>query len=190
VGFFTPKIMITNNNLSIPNPKNDGSVRLMYNLENVIAAESRLHEIAFVTPSKGPELLTLFSVALRDLSTYVADLQYQCALASKKKRERRAVVVTEIIPVKLAEKKLSNNDTNREAVVELDPEFSAWCDVEAEVEAAYTYVREKFRNMESHLNAVKRALDVTGQFYQYNNNPSLNQSIRIEENLTIGKANY
>lgn len=180
--------MIKDNQLSIPNPKANGSLRISYDLTNVLAAETRLHEIAIVTPTKGPEMLMLFSLGLRDLSGYVSDLQYQSSVASKKKRERRAVVVVDIIPTKLAEKKLSNNDTNREAVIELDPEYSVWCDVEAEIEAAYTYVREKFRNMESHLNAVKRALDVTGQFYQYNNNSNLIQS--NVEGMAVGKATY
>lgn len=183
--------MIKENKLSIPNPKIDGNLRLSYDLTNVLAAESRIHEIAIVTPSKGPELLTLFSIALRDLSSMVSDVQYQAAVASKKKRERRAVVVVDIIPSKLAEKKLSNNDTNREAVVELDPEFSVLSDVEAEIEAAYTYIKEKARNMESHMNAVKRSLDVSADFFKFNaNNNLIRNPAESDSDLLVGKAKY
>lgn len=189
---------LNNEQLSVPNPRKDGELRIRFDMRNVFRAEGRVEEIAFVTPTKGPELMATMSVALRDLSGYLAQLHYLSGVASKKKRERRAVVVAEIIPSKLAEKKLSNNDTNREALVELDPEYSAICDVELEVEAGFIYIREKFRSVESHLNAIKRSLDATAQFLSYSPNQNLTQSLgTIERNATtmingleIGKASY
>lgn len=186
--------MFTDQILSIPNPKNVGELRLKYDLKNVFTADVRVAEIAFITPTKGPELLTLFCVAIRDLAGYLADLQYQSTIAAKKKRERRAVVVVDIIPTKLAEKKLSNNDTNREAVVELDPEYSVLADIEAEIDAAYTYIREKFRTMESHLNAAKRALDATSFHYKHTENTNLIQTPKTQPDepteMLVGKARY
>lgn len=147
--------------LTIPNPNKLGDLRLRFDLKTLFAAETRVEEIAFITPLKGAELMSVFSAALRDLSTYLAQLHYHSATAAKKKRERRAVVVVDLIPAKLAERKLSNNDSSREAIIELDPEHSVLCDIENEVEAAFVFVREKFRSIESHLNAVKKAMDAT-----------------------------
>jgi hypothetical protein len=205
----------TQKELSIPNPVGaGGTVRSRFDLSNVMTAELRVSEIASVNAHKAPELLSVFALAMRDLSTHFAQLQYLSSVAARKKRERRAVVVLEIIPGKLAEKKVSNNDTNREAVIELDPEYAALCDVEAEVEAAYVYVREKARNMESHLNAVKKILDsATGftpstwvvpntipnsQVGYYDDNPERTAATPPPQITTtttnprfkIGKANY
>lgn len=186
---------INQQELTIPNPNKQGDLRLRFDLKNLFSAESRVEEIAFVTPQKGSELLAVFSVALRDLSTYLAQLHYHCATASKKKRERRAVVVVEVIPSKLAERKLSNNDSSREAIIELDPEYSAVCDVENEVEAAFIFVREKFRTIESHLNAIKKAMDATANLVSMAN-PALVQTpappsyvTTAPNGLKIGKAN-
>lgn len=186
---------LTNSELSIPNPKKDGELRLKFAMSNISAAETRVPEIAFVTPQKGPELMALFSLALRDLSGHIAQLHYHSAVAAKQKRQRRAVVVTEVIPSKLAEKKLSNNDTNREAVVELDPEYSAISDVEIEIEAAFVFVREKLRSMESNLNAVKKSLDAISNFMSFNQNTNLIQKVATTDgesssSLQIGKTRY
>lgn len=159
---------LNNNELTVPNPKKEGDLRLRFNMKNIFDAESRVHEIAFVNPQKAPELMATFSVAIRDLSEHLAYLHYHSAVASKSKRQRRAVVVTEVIPAKLADKKLSNNDTNREAVIELDPEYSATCDVEIEVEAAFVFIREKLHSMESHLNAIKKSLDASSGMFGQN----------------------
>lgn len=187
-------MFINNQELSIPNPKKDGDLRLKYNLANVFSADARVHEIGFVNTTKAPELLAMFSLALRDLSSALAYLQYNSATASKKKRERRAIVVLEVMPAKLAEKKLSSNDTNREAVIELDPEYSALCDVENEIEAAYVYVREKLHTMESNLNAAKKALDAATHTSGINQNLVQNlgeaPSVTTHGNMQIGKARY
>lgn len=186
---------IDNQILTIPNPnKQKTAVRIQFDLRTLFTAETRVEEIACVTPLKGPELMAVFSVALRDLSTYLAQLHYHCATASRIKRERRAVVVTEVIPTKLAERKLSNNDSTREAIIELDPEYSAISDMENEVEAAFIFVREKLKTIESHLNALKKAMDATSSLVSLPN-PNLIQTqtppepVSVAPNgLLIGKA--
>jgi hypothetical protein len=189
---------LNQNELSIPNPKKEGDLRLKFDMRSTFAAESRVEEIAFVTPSKAPELMATMSAALRDLSSHLAHLHFHAGIAAKKVRERRAVVVTEIIPTKLAEKKLSNNDSTREAIIELDPEYSAVSEVELEVEAAQIFVREKFRSVESHLNAIKKSMDATANLLNYSANTNLTQPVTQTEeaptkqynNLVVGKARY
>jgi hypothetical protein len=185
---------ITRTELSIPNPRTGGDLRLRYSLNSVRNAEDRVHEIAIVTPTKGPELLSVFSLALKDLSDHLPQLHYQSTISSKKRRERRAVVVLEVVPRLLAEKKLTNNETNREAIVEQDPEFSVLTDVEAEIEAAYIYVREKYRTIESHLNAVKKSMDAGANMLNFLPNPNLvqvpNQEPTNINGVAVGRGRY
>lgn len=186
---------LTRDSLTIPNPR-PGELRLKYDLSLVSYAEDRIEEIAFVTPHKGPELLATFSKALRELSRHLAHLHYQCSVASKKRRHRRAVVVIDVVPTVLAEKKLTNNETNREAIVELDPEFSAVCDVEGEVEAAYVFIREKYRTLESCLNAVKKSMDASSSMLNFIPNHDLVQvpgqqpQTKTPGGMAIGSGKY
>lgn len=150
---------LTRENLTIPNPDPKGEMYIKYDMRRVFEAEARIEEISFVSSTKAPELLTKFSLAMKDLGEHLADLGYRESVAKRKMRERRAVVVMEVIPSKLAEKKLSNNDTNREAVIELDPEYSAATDVLNQIEASFVLVREKLRGIESAINSTKKVLD-------------------------------
>lgn len=151
---------LTRENLTIPNPDPRGdSIYIKYDMKRVFEAENRIEEISFISNSKAPELLTKFSLAMKDLGEHLADLGYRESVAKRKMRERRAVVVMEVIPAKLAEKKLSNNDTNREAVIELDPEYSAATDVLNQIEASFVLIREKLRGIESAINSTKKVLD-------------------------------
>lgn len=151
---------LTNEALTIPNPDPRGtSIVIKYDMKRVFEAEARIEEISFISNTKAPELLTKFTLAMKDLGEHLADLGYRESVAKRKMRERRAVVVMEVIPAKLAEKKLSNNDTNREAVIELDPEFSAATDVLNQIEASFVLVREKLRGIESAINSTKKVLD-------------------------------
>jgi len=165
---------LTENELQLPNPDpSDTNLTLRYNMTKISRAESRLHEIAFVTPSKGAELLSVLNEALRDLGNHLGDLSYRESVAKLQVKRRRAVVVLEVIPTKLAEKKLSANDTNREAIIDLDPEYAILCDVQAQLEAGFVFIREKLRSMESAINSVKKTLDMTAMLNTYTPNPNL-----------------
>ena len=151
---------LTRENLTIPNPDPRGdSIVIRYDMKRVFEAEARIEEISFISNTKAPELLTKFSLAMKDLGEHLADLGYRESVAKRKMRERRAVVVMEVIPAKLAEKKLSNNDTNREAVIDLDPEYSAATDVLNQIESSFILIREKLRGIESAINSTKKVLD-------------------------------
>lgn len=150
---------------------------IKYDMKRVFEAESRIEEISFVSTTKAPELLTKFSLAMKDLGEHLADLGYRESVAKRKMRERRAVVVMEVIPAKLAEKKLSNNDTNREAVIELDPEYSAATDVLNQIEASFVLVREKLRGIESAINSTKKVLDTLPA--PWTPNPSLTTPLYV-----------
>jgi len=162
-------MFLTKDNLSIPNPDpKNGNIYLTYDFTAIMQAEARMDEISFVTPSKAPELLTKFTLSLRDLGNHLADLSYRESVAKRKVRERRAVVVLEVMAGKLAEKKLGNNDTNREAVIDLDLEYSAATDVLNQIEASFILVREKLRSVESAINSTKKVLDTYPNLPNYN----------------------
>lgn len=177
---------LTKETLSIPNPDPQGKTLVItYDMLRIHEAEARVPEISFLSFTKAPELLTKFSLAMQDLGNYLADLGYRESVAKRKLRERRAVVVVEVIPSKLAERKLANNDTNREAIVELDPEYSVSTDILNQIEAAFVLVREKLRAIESAINCTKRVLDTLPNFLlnsnlnttMYNTNANTNTHV-------------
>lgn len=194
--------------LAVPSPKG-GHVK--YDMTKVAEAEARVHEIAIVTPAKAPELMATFSEACFTLGRYAASLFLQHRLAEKRTEDRKAVLIVDVIPTLLEEKKLGSNETNRQALLNLDQEYSDSTVAEAETEAALIYVERKLRDMEGALNAVKRAAEIMNAI-QYRANPNLStggvtseveealaesERLRREGNvrqsqngLRIGKAKY
>jgi len=197
---------ITSFEITVPNPKKTGTP-IKYDMSNVATAESRVHEIAIVTPAKAPELMATFSQACFTLGRYAADLFLQHRMAEKRTEDRKAVLIVDVIPTQLEQKKLGSNETNRQALLTLDPEYSDATVAEAETEAALIYVERKLRDMEGALNAVKRAAEIMNAI-QYRSNPNLSTSgmeealeesdrLRRESNARqsqngyrVGKATY
>lgn len=200
---------ITPFELTIPSPRKGPAIK--YDMTKVAAAEARVHEIAIVTAVKAPELMSTFSQACFTLGRYAAELFLNHRLAEKRTEDRKAVLIVDVIPTQLEEKKLGSNETNRQALLNLDPEYSDATIAEAETEAALIYVERKLRDMEGALNAVKRAAEIMNQI-QYRANPNLStggmddalresleegERLRKEANqrqsqngLRIGKATY
>jgi hypothetical protein len=144
----------------VPNPLQNLQPN-SFDIGDAIAAENRVHEIAFVSMSTAPELMSVFVKACFSLATVYAKLQKEHRFAEKKLAERKAEVMLDIVPIKLAEKKASANEQNREAVVESDHEYNRMAYAEIEIEAALMLVREKLRSMEGALGAVKKIVSDT-----------------------------
>jgi hypothetical protein len=141
-------------------------------MTSILRAESRVIEIAFVTPSKAPELLSTFVKACFDLARFYSELQLQHRLAERRSDKRRAVVLLEVVPATVSEKKLGSNAEIREAIVDTDIEYDASVTDAFEVEALLTLVKGKLQAMEEALHAVKKVLqDATPAFVR--NNPDL-----------------
>lgn len=142
-------------------------------------AESRVHEIALVTPTKAPELMSVFSRACFDLGRHLRDAYLASVRARKKAADRKAVMAIDVIPGLLKEKQLASNAETRQALTELDAEYSKLSDEEAQVEAVLLYIKRKIEDVEGALNAVKKIL---GESEGVFNRPNYNSfNTRFEE---------
>lgn len=154
---------LTEEILEISNPR--ATLKLLsYDMREIHKAESRVHEIALVSASKAPELMSIFSAACFKLGRHMADLNLQHRLAKKRVGDRRAILIIDVIPEKLKEKNLAANEATRQAFLDRDPEYSDAAVGEAETESALIYIERKLRDMEGALNAVKRAADINIHF--------------------------
>jgi hypothetical protein len=189
--------------LIIPNPKKE-LTPIRYDMRVINYAEGRVSEIAIVTATKAPELMATFSKACFELGRHFSDLHLQHRLAKKRLNDRKAVLILDSIPDKIQEKKaakkdVSNNEDTRQAIMDLDPEYSeAWV-AEAQTEAALLLIERKVKDMEGALNAVKKILGETyGIFHRPN--PNMNNVVEERQSspqetsevrgVKFGKVNY
>lgn len=156
--------------LVVPNPLKD-LAPLVYDLEVVSGAEERINEIAVVTPTKAPELLALFSQSCLQLARCLGDLYLQYSFAKRRVSERRAIMIIDVIPEKLKDKKLPQNEMNRQALLDLDEEYSRAILVENQLDAALELIKNRLRLMEGNISAVKKVIGDTSKTYiRYNPN--------------------
>lgn len=137
-----------------------------YDLTLVNKAESRVFEIATVTPSKGPELLSLFCRASFDLGRILPQVYFAYLMAQKAVANRKAVLMIDVIPGRITEKKLSQNDATRQALLDLDEDYSNALTKEYEFEACMMYLKRRIEDVEEAIHSIKKALDETGESHR------------------------
>jgi hypothetical protein len=81
-------------------------------------------------------------------------------------------MIVDVVPGIIAAKKLDKNETTRQALLDLDPEYSQLVQKENEYEALVMYVRRKLEDMESALSVVKK---IYGETSAMNIRPNYNQ---------------
>jgi len=140
-------------------------------------AEQRVHEIAFVTRPKAPELMACFSKACFVLGRHLPDVLLGHLLAGQAVARRKAILTIDVVPGKIAEKKLASNAETRQALLDIDPEYNAAVETEYRFEAALMYFKLKIKDMDSALNAVKKAVSDTDQIYNRPNYNSQNTNM-------------
>ena len=190
---------ISNEHLTTPDGKT-------YDLSRVFLAESRVFEIASVTPTKAPELLALFCRASFDLGRIIPQVYLGYLMAQKVVANRKAVLMVDVIPGKIAEKKLSQNDATRQALLDLDQEYSAALAKEYEFDAYMMFLKRRIEDIEESIHSIKKVLDETGPAYHranynLNNTGDLQDSNEAQSDspkatkvgpsgLTAGKVKY
>jgi hypothetical protein len=192
--------------LTVTNPLKD-LASIKYDIRDVLDAEARTAEIAVMTPQKSAELMAVFSRACFTLVRTYSDLLFQHRLAERRFKERRAILVIDIIPGAIKDKGLTQNETTRQALMDLDPEYAHLEIIEAQLDAARTYIQGKLRAMEGNLNAVKKILGDTSAVYNrgnpYYNTGGLDSGDIVEQSpqdfrpqvtetsgIKIGKSRY
>lgn len=142
------------NVLEIPDPINAGGV-IRFDLTEIHHAESRIPEISSVNGVRAQELMGFFSKACFLLGRILPTLHMNHRLAEKKVGDRSAVVVIDVMTETIKSKGLSNNDTTRQAILDLDPLYSQAVTDEIKTQAALLYVERKLRDMEGAFHATK-----------------------------------
>jgi hypothetical protein len=135
-------------------------------------AEGRMGEISIVTATKAPELMSLFNRACFALGKIVPKLYAGSLSAQKSVAIRKAVMIVDVIPGVIAAKKLDKNEATRQAILDLDTDYSAFVEKENEFAVAVMLFKQKLVNMESALSMTKK---IYGETSAMNNRPNYNQ---------------
>jgi hypothetical protein len=135
-----------------------GKEPLIIDIASILAAERRQDEVAIVTKFKAPELLAEFNRSWRKLHDQTTELAAELLDAGKALEKRRSVLLLEIVPSKLKERGLVNNDAHRAAVINLDPQFQALQDTYDQIEAALEWLKGKAKFFENAYHSVKKIM--------------------------------
>lgn len=153
-----------------------GMDSMKLNMESILAVESRIHEVAFVTPVKAPELMAAFNQAYSDLVGLISQVEYQFEVAKIHEDRARAVCLIDRVPEILKAKNLTTNKSPqgsedlRSAVLALDPDYQAAQEKTVQLKCALTYLEGKLRAIDKAYMATKT---VYADSSQYRHSPDL-----------------
>jgi alanyl-tRNA synthetase len=147
---------------------------MVINLAHIIKNEVRQDEVERANKVTGPELLATYNRSWRQLSEILASLTYELLVAKKNLNKRRSVLILETVPTVLKEKKLSNNDATREAIISLDDDYQKFEDVVDQIKAVIEYLDGKMKSFENAFTSVKKILGDNSPFHGMRN-PNLSQ---------------
>lgn len=143
------------------------------NMQAIFAAEARQEEVAYVTPQKAPELLREFNIAWRDLDKVIVRLSSEHLMAERQLEKRKAVLILDVVPVKLKERGLASNEANRDAVIALDEEYQALQDVVDQLDAVVHLLKGKLKAFENSFSSVKKIMGEDTYNMRGRQNPNL-----------------
>lgn len=136
-------------------------------LTNVQVAESRVHEVAFVTPQKAGDLLAAFNEAHLDLVGFITKVELEIRRSERKADQLRSVIVLDKVKDILKAKGLAK-DSNpagsedlRRAVLDGDDEYQDALDKVEEMKALGELLRGKSKSIEMAYHSVKKLISDT-----------------------------
>lgn len=133
-------------------------------LEKIVGVETRIREVAFVTPHKAPELLACFNEAWRDLDGIIVKLEAEKLIAEREANKVRSVVLLDRAPDILQAKGLvtksapGGSEDYRKAVLDADPEYQAAQDIVREFVCLIALLRGKQESILMAFSSVKKIL--------------------------------
>lgn len=119
-------------------------------------AESRISEVAFVTPHKAPELLAVFNEVFLELTRYITKVEYEKGIAERTANKIKAVILLDRVPAILKERGLSTSADLRNAVLDLDDDYNMALDKCDQLEAMSRLLKGKLDAIEMAYNSVKK----------------------------------
>jgi hypothetical protein len=135
-----------------------GGAPLIIDLKETLRSEQRQSEVAFVTTIKAPELLREFNIAWRDLHKIIVNLTSEQLVAERVLERRKSVLTLEVVPGKLKELGLANNDSTRTAVITLDTEYQSLQDTVDQIDAIVSHLKGKLKAFENAFNSVRKMI--------------------------------
>ncbi len=136
----------------------------VFDLTNVQFAESRIHEVAFVTPQKAGELLATFNQAHLELVTVIAKVELEIRRAERQAGEIRSVLVLDKMKDILKAKGLAKDNAPagteglRQAVLDADSEYQDAVDKTEELKVLGEFLRQKSKSIEMAYHSVKKLI--------------------------------
>lgn len=139
--------------------------------------EARIREIATVTPTKAPELLSTFTRACLDLDGLVNTLELEYQVSMREAEKIRATVLLDRVPKILQEKGLTTSknpmgsEDLRNAVLAQDPDYDAALERTEQLKAMTRMVKGKYDAFERAFRSVRTL--VGEQNFNYSNDKRL-----------------
>jgi hypothetical protein len=164
---------------------------MVFDLAVVDRAESRVMEIATVTPTKAPELLASFNAAYIVAIKAQAAIQHELVVAKRLAEKARATALLDRVPDILKQKGLSTpknpmgSEDIRTAVLESDEQYSQALDRVNFITCILELVKGKAKGVEMAYNAVKKVLGE--QAFNYSGPRTSSGS---EGNTTAGQTRH
>ena len=149
-----------------------GQQPIIIDLEQILIAEKRQDEVAYVNSEKAPELLATFNKQWLELSRLVAELTSARNVAERELGKRRSVILLDLMNERLAVKGVSSSADNREAVILLDEQYIKLSEIVDQIAAVLELMQGKRKAMDNSFTATKRII-TQDTYMQYNKNNSL-----------------
>lgn len=148
---------------------------ILINIKALNAIEGRIHEVAFVTPQKCPELLAMFNKGYLDLHHHITVLIAERMLAERNLGKIKAVIVLDKAPTILKEKGLPPNSlpSIKQALFDSDNECLAAQERVDQITCVIELLSGKLKAFEMAYNSVKKILGGDNNF-SHRRNTDLN----------------
>lgn len=160
-------------------PSGEGRKPLLFPLQKIYEAESRIPEVATVNAGKAPELLATFNIAYLHVKDMIVRLRLCLDDAKKASNMRKSIVVLDIAPGVLKNKGLtrpsspSGSEDQREAVLNGDVEYLKCQDRVSCIEAMIELMESKKTGVEMAYTSVKKILGGETNWADINKNRNL-----------------
>jgi hypothetical protein len=159
LGSFLRRVMISLNEESLKVVKGKpNSGIIVVPLKDILAVESRIPEIAFVTPHKAPELLAAFNVAYLELDKHLKVVEMEVVTAKQNQSVIKATVLLDKCEEVFKTKGIKPSADLRQAIVDLDPDYRAATERVNALEAASEYLSGKIKVIEMAFGSVKKII--------------------------------
>jgi hypothetical protein len=163
-------------NNSIIITRSNGEVR-RFDISVILTAEARIPEIASVTPTKAPELLSVFNVAYLEAARLATFLEAEVLQSKRNADKIRSVVILDRAPAILEAKGLTSSKNRagsedlRKSVLDGDTEYQDALEKTGQIECIHELIKTKTKGLEMAYSSVKKVLGENAYNFR---NPNLN----------------